>query len=265
MLAPIPLAPADIRAGNLRARWGNAPGNGLAILDAETSNACAYILPLPFGLPRSRSGSTRGAISSEFHTRDGNPEPTVLLHLFFQVVEESTFKLRDSATTQTRHVHRLARRLTLVKTLLALEMHQIEFINQAVSLQESQGPIDRDANDFWLLLLRLAQYLCCIEMRLAVSVMPRIARRCRVMRTPRDASSETRYPGASVCGKGTAGPLSCCNSPTLLDGPALPIAAQPSRSMELPLPLLQLVASRLQRKIASFLDRVIRNQFHCLL
>ena len=144
-------------------RQDSPPCNGLALLDAEASDE-PYVPPLPPGLSGSRSGSTRGAISAEFHTCDGNPEPAVLLHLFFQVVEESAFKLRDSATTQTGHVHMLARRLALVKMLLALEVHQIEFINQAMSLQKSQGPIDRDAIDFWLLLLCLAQNLCCIEM-----------------------------------------------------------------------------------------------------
>jgi len=136
----------------------------LALVHAEASDAYAVRPAFTPGLSRSRSGPTRGAISAEFHTCNGNLEPAVLLHLFFQVVEESAFKLPDSATTQTGDVHMLARRLALVKMLLALEMHQIEFINQPMSLQKSQGPIDRDAIDFWLLLLRLAQNLCGIEM-----------------------------------------------------------------------------------------------------
>jgi len=101
----------------------------------DSVQACARgNSPLPSGASRSRSGSTRGAISADFHACDGNLEAAVLLHLFFQVVEESAFELRDSATTQTGHVHVLARCFALVKMFLTLEMHQIEFINQSMSL-----------------------------------------------------------------------------------------------------------------------------------
>ncbi len=91
--------------------------------------------------------SASGAIAPDFHACDGNLESAFLLHLFLQAVKKSALKLRYSSTTQAGHVDMLARGLALVKMFLALQVHEIEFVNQAVPFQKTESSIDGDAID----------------------------------------------------------------------------------------------------------------------
>jgi hypothetical protein len=88
----------------------------------------------------------------------------LLDHLFFQLLKRRTRVFDDRAALETRHVAVVAVRFGLVKVLFAIEMHQIEFIDQAQMLKERDGSIDRRTVDVAVLLLGGLQEPGSIEM-----------------------------------------------------------------------------------------------------
>jgi len=90
----------------------------------------------------------------------------VTLDLAFQAIKESAFEFCNFAAPKTSHMDVVSLRSTLVVMLLALQVHEIEFIDQAVALEEVQGPVDRYTVDLGINLARMAQNLAGIEVLL---------------------------------------------------------------------------------------------------
>ena len=56
------------------------------------------------------------------------------------------------------------RRLAFVEMFLALQVHQVQFVDQSVSLQQTKRAVNRDSIDGGILALRFAQDLTGVEM-----------------------------------------------------------------------------------------------------
>jgi hypothetical protein len=93
-------------------------------------------------------------------------ELAIALDLALETVEEIAFKLRDLAAAQARHVDVIALRATLVKVFLALHVHEVEFVNQAMTLEQVEGAVYGHAVHFRINALRAAQDLARIEVLL---------------------------------------------------------------------------------------------------
>jgi hypothetical protein len=107
-------------------------------------------------------------VTTHFQAADNDVEAAVALDLSFEAVEEIAFKFHDLATTKARHVDVIALRAPLVEMLLALHVHEIEFVNQSVALQQLQGAVNRNSIDLGIKLPGMAQNLCGIKMLLGV-------------------------------------------------------------------------------------------------
>src|ERR1700680_1426047 len=76
-----------------------------------------------------------GAVTADFESRNHDMEAAIPLNLSLQPVEQVAFKFRNLAAAQARHVDVISLGTALVVVLLALHVHQIEFVNQAVPFQ----------------------------------------------------------------------------------------------------------------------------------
>ena len=72
-------------------------------------------------------------------------EAAFALDLALQAIKEVALELGDLAATQARHVDMVALRAPFIEVLLALHVHQVEFINQTVAFEQSERAIDGDS------------------------------------------------------------------------------------------------------------------------
>jgi len=93
-------------------------------------------------------------------------EPAVPLDLAFQAIEQVALKLSDLAAAQAGHVDVIALRPAFVVMLFSLQMHQIQLVHQAVSLEQVERPVDRNPVNLGIKLATLAQCLARIQMLL---------------------------------------------------------------------------------------------------
>jgi hypothetical protein len=93
-------------------------------------------------------------------------ELAVALNLAFQAVEKVAFKFRDLAAAEAGHMDMIALRTSFVKMLFSLHVHEVEFVDETMSLEQMKRAIYRDAVHFWVDALRTAQNLAGIEMLL---------------------------------------------------------------------------------------------------
>jgi hypothetical protein len=91
------------------------------------------------------SAAALGAISANFQAAHDDVEAAIALDLSFETVEEIAFKFHDLPATQARHVNVIALRPSLIEVFLALHVHEVEFIDQAVALEEAERAIDGNA------------------------------------------------------------------------------------------------------------------------
>ena len=103
-----------------------------------------------------RSGLTAAifADAADFGAGDGDFDAAIVGDLTFQLLEEAGFKFADFATAQAGDVNVVARTVCFVIMLIAAEMQQIEFVDQAVALQEIERAVDGDAMDVGIDALR---------------------------------------------------------------------------------------------------------------
>jgi hypothetical protein len=78
--------------------------------------------------------SACGTIPSNFKAADEDVKLTLALDLPFEPLEQIAFEFCDFAAAQARHMNVVTLRAALIKVLLALHVHQVEFVNQAVPL-----------------------------------------------------------------------------------------------------------------------------------
>jgi hypothetical protein len=83
-----------------------------------------------------------GTVAADFKPRDHDMEAAISLNLPLQSIEEVTFEFRDLAAAQTGHVDVVPLWAALVEVFLALHMHEVEFVNQSVPLQQSESAVD---------------------------------------------------------------------------------------------------------------------------
>jgi hypothetical protein len=115
------------------------------------------------------SGGSRAAliaVAADFQAGDYDVEVAIALDLPLEAVEKTAFEFRNFAAAKTGHVDVVSLGATLVVMFLALEVHEVKFIDQAVAFEETQGPIDRHTIDLGINLACVAQDLAGVEMLL---------------------------------------------------------------------------------------------------
>ena len=87
------------------------------------------------------------AISADFQPRHHDAEAAIFLHLPLQLLENVADKFHDLAAAQACHVDMVAIELTLVVMSLAVNVQEIEFVDQALALEELQRAVNGAAVD----------------------------------------------------------------------------------------------------------------------
>jgi hypothetical protein len=106
------------------------------------------------------------AVPADFQARYGDAEVALLGHRDLEFFEQLALEFRDFSATQACHVHVIAAGTSLVEMPLALNVHQVQFVNQALSFQQADGPVHGNAVDLGIDAARFAQNLSGIEMLL---------------------------------------------------------------------------------------------------
>src|ERR1700691_977994 len=91
-------------------------------------------------------------------------ELAIALDLALQPVEKVALEFHDLAATQAGHVDVVALWPPLIKVLLALHVHEVEFIHQAMPLEQLESAIHRDSIYLGIEFARSAQNLAGVEM-----------------------------------------------------------------------------------------------------
>jgi len=86
-------------------------------------------------------------VAADFQPADNYVETAFALDLPFESVEQVAFELRNFSAAQAGHVDVIAVRAAFVEMLLALHVHEIEFIDQSVALEQFECAIDSYAVD----------------------------------------------------------------------------------------------------------------------
>jgi len=105
-------------------------------------------------------------VTADLKSGDDYVEAAIPLNLPLQTIEQVAFKFRNLATAETRHVNVVPLGTALVVVFLALHMHQIKFIDQAVPLEQAEGAVDGNAIDLGIEATRAAQQLAGVEVLL---------------------------------------------------------------------------------------------------
>jgi hypothetical protein len=113
--------------------------------------------------PESSLFATGGAISGDFQSRHHDPEPAVFLHLPLESLENIAHEFQALARAQTSQVDVIPVQLALVIMILAMDVHEVRFVDQPVPLQQLEGAADRAATHAGIQLLGLAQELGGIQ------------------------------------------------------------------------------------------------------
>ena len=71
----------------------------------------------------------RSAIAADLKPGDQHPEATILFDLLLELLKTVAHELRDLAATQASHVDVVASQTALVVVALAIDVHQVEFID----------------------------------------------------------------------------------------------------------------------------------------
>lgn len=84
--------------------------------------------------------STRAALSAvatDLETADDDVKSAIALNLAFQPVKKIALEFGNLTASQTGHVDVIALRTTLVEMLLPLHVHEIQFVDEAMALQQA--------------------------------------------------------------------------------------------------------------------------------
>lgn len=91
---------------------------------------------------------------------------TIPLDLPFEPLKQVALELENLATAEAGHVDVIAMRAALIKMLLSLQVHEVEFVHEAVALEKIQSSIDGHAVNLGIKSPRFAEYLDGVEMLL---------------------------------------------------------------------------------------------------
>lgn len=132
-------------------------------LDFVFQQKCNYLQRLLGGIVAALC-----AVAADFKPADHDVKPAVTLNLAFQAIEKIAFELHDFSAAQAGHVNMVTLWPPLVIMLLALHVHQVEFVHQAMPFEQVQCSIDRDPVDSRINLSGVTQNLRRIQMLFGV-------------------------------------------------------------------------------------------------
>ena len=104
-----------------------------------------------------------GAVAADFQPSDHNVKTAVVLDLSLKAVEQIALEFGDFAAAQTGHVDVIALRSAFVIVFLTFQVHEVEFVNQAMALQQVQRPVDGDPVNLRIKFSRFAENLAGIQ------------------------------------------------------------------------------------------------------
>ena len=84
---------------------------------------------------RSACGAALRAVPTDFEPADDDVEPALALDLSLKPVEQIAFEFGNFSAAKACHVDVIALWAAFVEVLLALHMHEVEFVNQAVAVE----------------------------------------------------------------------------------------------------------------------------------
>jgi hypothetical protein len=87
----------------------------------------------------------------------------IALHLFFQGLENLADELGDLAAAQAGHVDVVAAQLAFIVVAFAVEVHEVQFVDHALALQQMESAVDGAAVDGRINCFRFAQYLAGVQ------------------------------------------------------------------------------------------------------
>jgi hypothetical protein len=90
-------------------------------------------------------------------------KPAIGLDLLLELVELVTDELGNFAAAQARHVNVIFRQLAFVVVAFAVEVHEVEFVDEPVALEQAQGAVDGAAIDAGIKALGFAQDLAGVQ------------------------------------------------------------------------------------------------------
>ncbi len=84
-------------------------------------------------------GQALGADAADFGAGNRDEQIAIASNLLLQLVVEMTLEFADFTTTQAGDMNVIARTVRLVIVAVAAKMQQVEFVDQAVFLQEDRS------------------------------------------------------------------------------------------------------------------------------
>lgn len=93
-------------------------------------------------------------------------ELAVALDLAFETIKQIALKFRDATAAQAGHVDMIALGTAFVVVLLALHVHKIEFVDQAVAFEQADSAVHGHTVDLGIEFAGFAQDLAGVEVLL---------------------------------------------------------------------------------------------------
>jgi hypothetical protein len=112
------------------------------------------------------------AAATHFKSHNPDVEPCLTRDFRLQAFKQGARELFDSPALEAGKVHVIDVRLRLIKVLLAVQVHEIQFIDQTQLLEEFQGSVDRGPVNSLVALPRQLQQTRRVKM--AVRVLDRL-------------------------------------------------------------------------------------------
>ena len=104
------------------------------------------MLPIRLGMPELAGFAAVGAEAAHFCAGYCDFDAAVAGDLGFELLVKFAFEFADFAAADAGYVDVVARAMGFVEMAIAAEMQEIEFVYQAVALEEIEGAIDGDAS-----------------------------------------------------------------------------------------------------------------------
>jgi len=108
--------------------------------------------------------SACAAKSSNFKPYGLNLELVLRRNLLFQSLKRRSRKLHNLSAPKAGQMQMLLLGLDFVIVLFAVEMHQVQFVDQAQLFEQLDGSVNRSLIDIRIPLARHVQQACCVQM-----------------------------------------------------------------------------------------------------
>jgi len=105
-----------------------------------------------------------GAGAANFCPAHRDADVAIGRDLFLQLLVELAFHFAHFSALQASNMDMVARPVALVEVPVPAQVQQIEFVDQAVALQQIDRTVDRDARDVGINLLRAIEDFARVEM-----------------------------------------------------------------------------------------------------